>query len=489
VRTGLALLLLAGLAALFFAVGLRRLEWVSREAVVCEAVCHELLANRTVGRQALVSSVWWPPLPVLLRMPFAALFGRDGWPAAPSLAVSALAGAAVLLALWRALGRWRLGRWRVPLLAALVLNPLFLRECVNGSSTLVAVSLLLFTAYGLAEWTATREVRLLVYLALGAALLLWTSSELSLWLPLVFLLLAIDHLLRPAEPGQREATLLLATLPLLYVAALWLLMNWLIMGDGLYFLRSLATGATEPAPVFDDPLRTGVTYYLAAGVSGVALVGCALRRDRTGAFLGLLAVAPLALALLLLARGYLWQPEPVLFSLLPLACLAAGRLAAGEPRLRSRALILAMPLIVTVTAVLETAFHPEMPAEPAAAARSTAETEEWLPPIEQHVRRQSRYPTVFVCGYDAFVLLGPRYDRDLFVPALDFNFHEARQAYRGRTLYILVHRPRGRSGMDSIHWQHEGIFALGSRGTLYDGTWGDWHLFEIIQATPEIPPQ
>lgn len=484
----LALLVVTGLAAIFFAAGLRRIEWVSREAVVCEAVCRELLANSTVGRQALVSSVWWPPLPVLLRMPLAALGAPAGWPAAASLLLSAAAGAGILLLLWRALGRWGLGPWRLPLLAALAANPLFLRECVSGSSALVAVGLLLLCSYAMAEWAAGREVRLLVYLALGAALLLWTSAELAPWVLILFVLLLVDLLARPAEPGQRGATLLLAFLPLLYLAGLWVLMNWLIMGDGFYFLRSLVAGTTVPASLFEDPMNTGVTYYLATVVSGVALAGCGLRRDRPGAFLGVLAVAPLALGLLLLARGYLWDTVPVLFSLVPLAYLAAGRLAAGESRRRPRLLILLMPLMVTVTALVETGFHPEMPAAPAPAAQIAAERDAWLPLIERHVRTQSRYPTVFVCGYDSFVLLGDRADPDLFVPSLDFNFNEARQAYRGHALYILVRQPHGRSGMDSVHWQYDGIFALGSRSTLYDGSWGDWHLFEIIQAAPPLPP-
>jgi hypothetical protein len=104
-----------------------------------------------------------------------------------------------------------------------------------------------------------------------------------------------------------------------------------------------------------------------------------------------------------------------------------------------------------------------------------------LPRIERHVAGSDRPVKIFVCGYDSFLLLGAR-PGPLFVHSLDFNFDKAREDWVGHDLYVLVHRPSGRSGTDSIHWRFDGMYDLGGRSTLYDGDWGDWRLFEIIQA-------
>jgi hypothetical protein len=110
-----------------------------------------------------------------------------------------------------------------------------------------------------------------------------------------------------------------------------------------------------------------------------------------------------------------------------------------------------------------------------------AERNTVLPRIERHVLAKSPHAKVFVCGYEGFLLLGPR-PGELFLHSLDFNFHKAKDDYYGQNLYLLVHAPEGRAAMDSIHWKFERIFELGSRTTLYDGQWGQWRLFEIIQA-------
>ena len=88
---------------------------------------------------------------------------------------------------------------------------------------------------------------------------------------------------------------------------------------------------------------------------------------------------------------------------------------------------------------------------------------------------------MFVCGYGSFLLLGQD-GGDVFLHALDFNFNKAKADYPGHVLFVLIHRPEGRYAADSIHWRFRDVFALGQRGTLYDGDWGDWRLFEIIQA-------
>jgi hypothetical protein len=72
----------------------------------------------------------------------------------------------------------------------------------------------------------------------------------------------------------------------------------------------------------------------------------------------------------------------------------------------------------------------------------------------------------------------------VFISVLDFDLEKAKKDYRGYALYVLVRRPVGRSAEDSIHWKYDRIYDFGAQGALYDSDWGDWRLFEIIQARP-----
>ena len=111
--------------------------------------------------------------------------------------------------------------------------------CLFAGMCTMAVFFALLTAHGLVQWVEGRRLRDLVSMAFGSALLLLTFAELSGWLVLAFALLAVDQALTPSTHAQREATLLLGLLPFVYAACLWLLGNWLIMGDAFYFLRSI----------------------------------------------------------------------------------------------------------------------------------------------------------------------------------------------------------------------------------------------------------
>jgi len=136
---GRALLATAALAALFFVIGLGRADRLSADGVVYDVVARHLWLNTTIGRQALVGAAVWPPLPALLRLP-AAPFGSAGDVGPyPSLLLSVIAGAAALVLLWRALGRWGAGWARAPVVLAVAAHPFFLAELLGGEGKVVII--------------------------------------------------------------------------------------------------------------------------------------------------------------------------------------------------------------------------------------------------------------------------------------------------------------------------------------------------------------
>jgi len=470
------------LLVLFVVVGLHGLEGVSREAVVCEGVCREILKKTTEGRQALVSSVWWAPLPVLLRLPLAALFRTQVLPLS-SLFVSAVFGVGTLLLLEQILRKWHVGWTRWAMVGALAFHPEFTRRCADGSSATTIIFLVCLASYGLVKWVEGRQLRFLVHLALASALLVMTSFEMWTWLIMASVLLIVDLAAFSCSREQKQAVLIVVFLPLAYALALWALMNWLIMGDGLYFMRSLLAGASAwqelPAPA----LRVSSFHVVAAGIAVLTLVTAAQSRHLAGVFIGVLGLSPILVMNFLATRRLFWAPTVWEYTLFPLFIMVVGYLGEFSSVLsaRLRACAASLPVVVAALALFSQGVGPAEPAGGGNYEAVLAERNQWLPRIERHVTAQSRYVKVFVCGYDSFLLLGPN-PSATFIHALDFNFYRAKEDYAGHILYVLVHRPAGRSAMDSIHWKYDRIFTLGSRDTLYDGDWGNWRLFELIQA-------
>jgi len=488
-RSAFLLGLGAVLSAAFVAAGMFRPELLTDTAVIYEAVCRQLLLKTTVGRQALVSSVWWPPLAFLARLPAAALTGSQTYPVA-SLILSAVFGAADLFLLARMLRDAPLGAGRCVIAGALAAHPEFIRASCSGGTGTMALFLALLAAHGLMQWADARRLRYLVYFGAGGALLTLMGLDLILWTGLGVLLLGLDVARAGFSRARREAVMILGVLPAFYAAALWVLMNWLIMGDPVYFLRSLWM-AGERLPGGNPLAPFGSADWIAAAVCAL-LAAVSLRRGhRSGAALALLGLGLPVLALGLAGADRLWGRDPLLPCLFPFGALALAHPAWDSGRFRnaSRAARCFIPAALAAAAWIT---GPPSSAEgargrgPAAAAASDA----WVARLERHVKKQSPFVKVFACGYDSFALLGPR-PPETFRHSLDFDFNlefnkEARD-YRGHALYVLVHRPEGRSAMDSIHWKYGGMFFYGVRSTLYDGDWDGWRLFEIIQAPRVLP--
>ncbi len=476
-----AFVLMLLLAAGFVVVAIYRSDVIREDVVVYEAVCRELSANSTTGRQALVSSVWWAPLPFLLRWPFAVLSSAAGAPVA-SFVIAALFGSASLFLVEKVLRRVRLGWWRFLIVIGICLHPHYLSACTDGSSSTTVLFFTLLSAAGMAEWMATRLLRHLVRFAYAATLLCGVSAELAVWLLVPLAALCVDMLLRARAAREREATFIVALLPLLYGVGLWILLNWLIMGDGLFFVRSIGSEYCRRYAARVGVGGVPIEDMALAGAALVITVLCALCRCRGGAGMGLFAAAPLALALALRTVGAFWSREPVLFVLFPLVCLAAGYAGARTGGFvgRLRGLLALLALAGGMWFWIQEGGV----SDPAArGADVVSERCEDVPArVARHVLSMSRYPKVFVCGYEGFILMRGYDDSGIFQHALDFDFERAETEYPLRDLFILVRRPAGRGAMQSVHWKYDELFYLGDRNALIDDDWGDWRLFEIVQA-------
>ncbi len=464
-------------AGLWLVAGLSRVDTMSDEGRIADGICRQLLAGTTEGRQALISSVWWPPLLFLLRLPFVSAFASVEDPVG-SLLVSALGAAGVLLIMERMLRRWGVGWPRWLLVCATAFHPWMIASGMDGSTTTTAICVMLVGIYGLVQWTAERQVGGMVYFALSAAVGLGLNTQLGLWAFVMLAFLMMDMAVQPFVRGRAGAAAMLVWLPFLYSAGLWFLMNWLIMGDGLYFVRGVAHWGG-----LRDGMDSSVQSfrYLHVATAGLLLLAAGigiLWRRRAAAFLGLAGLTALTVAVLLSAYGWLWHPSVILTAVIPLVCVVAGYLAGTAGISRALALALSVVPVGMTAGALISGWLTQAPDAPGQGR--IEDPPGLLRSIEQHVMRQTRHGKVFVCGHDAFRLIGAQSSK-LFVPSLDFNIDQIRHDYRGHQISVLIRRPAGLSSMDSVHWKYDRIYYFGAGPMLYDSDWGDWRLFEVIE--------
>ena len=472
------------LAAAYLACGILLDVAPSHDAVVRDGICRQLLAGETAGRQGAVSSLCWGPLSTLAALPF--VFVAGGWavPLGP-LVVSALFGAATVLLLEQALRRWGAGRWRLVLAGGLAVNPMFVAECWNGSSSTVVAAFSVLAAYSLASWLSARRIPDLVWFALSTAMLTAAGIEVLPWVLVSWCFLATAETLRRADAAESKATAIIAFLPGLYAMAIWVLMNWLIMGDPFYFARGLI-GSGRPHGggfIFSD--RSMAAAACLTALVAAVLARAVKRRDRAEAAVATMGLALVAGSGLLGMAGLMWESSPLIGAGVPLAFLIAGYWGSTGDLRRPVKWLAAALLVLAATLIPAGWKGPDtggMGGVPWVRSHGDQTFAPWLPQLEHHVRSRSEAAKVFVCGYDSFAMLRTN-PGDVFVRALDFNFDKARRDYYGQTLYILIHRPAGKAALDSIHRKYRNIYIQGGRDTLYDSDWGEWRLFEIVQGS------
>lgn len=193
-----------------------------------------------------------PPLPAALAS--AVVVPR---PASPStLLLPARLGAVFLglaaLCFFLLLRRWGLPRpLGYPLTAAFVLHPVALSLAAGGAPAALLLLLFVGILWGLDEWAATGSLRALLVasLLLGAALLV--RYEVAVWVLLIAALVWIVAQ-RAGGYSQAEGAVLAFLLPLVYLAAGWVVACWLIQGDPWYFWRHTfnQTPPTGAGPLF-----------------------------------------------------------------------------------------------------------------------------------------------------------------------------------------------------------------------------------------------
>ncbi|MCL1922009.1 MAG: hypothetical protein FWG50_13215 [Kiritimatiellaeota bacterium] len=443
--------------------------WEAGEQIA--GICRELLAGTTEGRQALFGSCWVAPLPVLAYLPFAWLLPEPlaGWCAF---------AAAWLFVFWcvrEALKSADPSGWRIAAVQAalavwlmLGLNP----EILQVPAALT-IGLMMLAAAGLAGWIERRKTRDIVSTAAASAGLVLCGLPVFAPASLIVLCLPLAALGRPDTRRRFPAWLLLGGLPLVYAASVWMLMNRLMLGDSLFFIRSLryllphpegarfALALLIPALVFLLPTLT-LTWWIDARAKAPSGV-------HASASLIFFAYAVMGYAFIFSRFDIRWPAPFLSAAVFPIVLLALGR-----PKPASRL------MCVTLITLMILLFSFDLPKKlrDTAPANNRAEI---CSGVEAYVNGRTPYGRVFALGYAGMDLLRG-YTGELILPNLDLQMTALRHNYKGQNIYVLVPEPVGVNRAESVFWRYPEIYALGTDRLTYRAAFGTWNLFELIAA-------
>ena len=424
---------------------------VSEEAVSRAGVASDLLAGRVEGRQGLVGSLKWPPLPTLLALPLAKApyLGATGLALVVVNIVVAAFTLTLLNAWWAGFGIPRLVRY--PLLAFYQASPAIIGAVLTGSSATVTLLLLTAGAYFLVRWLDTLDLRSLAYLGVLGGLALITRYEAAA-LVLAALGVIVIRVAKRRERSFRAATVLVFAIPPIYTAALWFLGNWLIMGDPLYFVRGLAAPGALAAeftdfqwewPLYLMPLLLPVmTWALSAERRGTKV---------TGTLTTLRCLSPLShggtvVAFAVLVVGIAWP--------------YADELWLGSP---------------------ERSYFGRHQSE-------VVQGDE----IRDYLAKEYPEAKVFVSGYSGYPFVLRAENPDAWVHLMNLDLREIERRTHGQQLLYLVPRPRGLDRWEDINVRAPWLFDEFTGPPLADGplrvafvlakAWPDWHLLEAVRC-------
>jgi len=210
----------------------------------------------------------WPPLSTLVFLPAAGIR-----PLATSLVAlpvtTAFFAALLLVLLDRVLALALLGwRLRLPIVVLFAINPMIVFYAVNGMSEIVYLTFLVAGVYFFLRWFLSRESRFIVLTAVAFSFGVLSRYEVITWVVLMTIALVAAMIRQHVARVEIEGSVVAYLAPVVYAVGLWLFVNWLILGNALYFLTQQAPGFAQSTPTNAPPQPTvGVEHIPPATIA------------------------------------------------------------------------------------------------------------------------------------------------------------------------------------------------------------------------------
>ena len=479
------------LASAALAVALRTGVAARESLDVLQGICRELLSGSTEGRQALAGSCWQGPLPIFFSTCFAWCDRVHG---ATPLALAVASWCGWSLALYR-LGRMVSASLTTRLMAQAAAAA-GIASCGGALNPAVAVPawLGILAAGACAEWASTRRLGALATLGFTLGALALCGVCLAGWVVLLLGTLVAATLVS-VDARRLPAVLLLGALPWIYALAVWALLNWLLLGHPLYFVRPLLAANVLVWRGWPD--SGSIVARLVVVFCATAVVLAAIRRRPDGVVLGVLGTGAWIWAHLLTGYTAGWSGSAAVPLALALGVAAmvrtvvppAGSVQAAADMEGARAwrpgvaVAVAAVMLAALTGGVWRDIRQTTLAERLAVAHRLATRQAAVyRSVAAYVQERTPYGRVVVCGYEGLGLLCNRPPDSRLIPSMDLHVGELRRQYYGQQLFVLIRSPEGRSAVDSVHWRFPGAYRHGLERTLFARDFGEWRLFEVVGA-------
>lgn len=462
-----------------------RLPFISSDlAVVHQAITDSLTAGQNWGRQALMGTLEFPPLPTL------ALLTAQHVPLVPEkLATSflvAFAQAWTFCYILRLADRKRDRVWIALCAVAVGLVPVFRVPLLTLDPNWIAAVPVAAAGYHTVRWIRSRELRDALLAAICAGILAFAGPDgIGVGFALlVAMRFALSTLLADIPAADRRGAALLLWAPFSYAVVLLFIGNWLILGNPVFFLRRLVLAAAGAGPAYGlggpGAAFRGVPYpALVTAFGGVASVVAAARPRRTRPELALLAMlCTLAGCRLALEPIHFLAPGlEGLFFTVTVMTLSVGLVR--DDRVRCSRIRRSLPWAVAILAIVFGTGQ-RFTAQTGAEFRATAPYARGLTGFVDRFWRNSR---ILVYGIRAPVCY-PDVREKRFLPRLDFRKNVLLEQARQEQLYLLVppdngvFYPSGTGVLADLH-------RNGRPWLLLERTWPPgWQLWRCV-----IPPK
>ena len=218
----------------------------------------------------------WAPLPTILQLPLV-LIPQLRVNGISGNIVTALCGAGSVQVFLLFLRQVKLPRLLTYLLLLVyIINPMILFYSANGMSEMVLELFVMLTAYCYLRWSQTHQWVFLSVCGVATSLAFLSRYDASFVAVAITVFIGIDAIRYMHKNfAYAESVILLYVTPVAYVVILWVGLNWLIMGDPLYFARSAYSNAGQigyQLALIPDllPLKNNLFASLAVGLRETA---------------------------------------------------------------------------------------------------------------------------------------------------------------------------------------------------------------------------
>lgn len=188
----------------------------------------------------------WAPLPTLLQLPLVLIppLRADGL---SGNILTAIMGALTAVTINQTLRLWPIERlYRYAIMAAFVLNPMILFYSSNGLSEMTFVFFTILSIHLLILWQRSEHYMYLGLLGMSVAMAFLARYDTVVHAMLLIGVIWIVSLKMPESSfAKSQALIVFFGVPVIFATGLWVMFNWMFMGDALHFVRGEYSNAAQ----------------------------------------------------------------------------------------------------------------------------------------------------------------------------------------------------------------------------------------------------